>query len=91
MRFEWSREKAAVNFAKHAVAFDEAITVFGDPLATTLSDGKHSGLEERFLTTGLTGRQRIVIVWHTHRGDAIRIIGAREVTLSERRTYESGE
>ncbi len=84
--------KAAVNLAKHRVSFEEAGSVFGDPLATTVLDPNHSmGGEERFLTTGMSSRQRVVTVWHTNRGDAIRIIGAREATPRERRTYESGE
>ena len=65
--------------------------MFGDPLATTVSDPDHSVGEERFLTTGLSDQHRVLIVWHTERGDAIRIIGAREATPRERRTYESGE
>lgn len=91
MRFEWDPEKAAVNLAKHGVSFEEASTVFGDPLATTVSDPDHSVSEERFLTTGLSRQQRVLIVWHTDREDVIRIIGAREATPRERRTYESGE
>ena len=54
MKFEWDPEKATVNLVKHGVAFEEAITVFGDPLATTVLDPDHSELEERFLTTGLS-------------------------------------
>ena len=91
MRFEWHPEKAAANLAKHGVSFDEASSVFGDALATTVPDSEHSVTEERFLTTGISNRQRVVIVWHTEHDDAIRIIGAREATPHERRTYESGE
>ncbi len=91
MEVEWDPEKAASNLAKHGVTFDEAGSVFGDPLATTVPDREHSADEERLLTTGLSSRQRVVIVWHVDRGGAIRIIGAREATPRERRTYESGE
>lgn len=91
MRFEWDPEKAAASLAKHGVSFDEASTVFGDPLATTVEDLEHSGDEENFLTTGLSSRQRVVIVWHTDRDDTVRIVGAREATPRERRIYESGE
>ncbi len=91
MRFEWDTEKVAANLVKHGVSFDEASTVFGDPLATTVEDHEHSADEERFLTTGLSSRQRVVIVWHTDRDDTVRIVGAREATPRERRTYESGE
>ena len=91
MRFEWDHEKAASNFAKHGVSFDEARTVFDDPLATTIADPDHSGDEDRWLTTGFSTQPRLVIVWHTNRSDVIRIIGARRATPNERRIYESGE
>lgn len=91
MQCEWDAEKAASNFAKHGVSFDEASTVFGDRLATTGSDLNHSVGEERWLTTGLSSQHRLVIVWHTNREGAVRIIGARQATPGERRTYESGE
>lgn len=91
MQFEWDPEKAASNEAKHAVSFEEATTIFGDPLATTILDPDDSEGEERYLTTGLSDRQRVLIVWHTKREERVRIIGAREVTPHERRIYESGE
>lgn len=91
MRFEWDHGKDALNLIKHGVWFTEASTVFDDPLATTVSDPGHSADEERWLTTGLSIAQRVVIVWHTNRGDVVRIIGARQATPQERRTYESGK
>lgn len=91
MQFEWDPEKAVTNEANHGVSFEEATSVFGNPLATTVPDPDHSEGEERFLTTGLSSRQRVLIVWHTDRGEIIRIIGAREATPHERRIYESGE
>jgi hypothetical protein len=91
VQFEWDPKKAASNLAKHGVSFDEASTVFGDPLATTVPGRDRSIREERLLTTGLSRQHRTLIVWHTEQNDTVRIIGAREVTPSERRTYESGE
>lgn len=92
MRFEWDDEKAASNLAKHGVSFEEASTVFGDRLATTVIDQEHSGDDgDRWLTTGLSLQGRVVIVWHADHGCTVRIIGARLTTPSERRTYESGE
>ncbi len=91
MQFEWDPEKTVTNKANHGVSFEEATSVFGNPLATTVPDPDHSEGEERFLTTGLSSRQRVLIVWHTDRGEIIRIIGAREATSHERRIYESGE
>ena len=91
MQFEWDAEKAQRNLTKHGVSFDEAATVFGDPLAVTIHDPDHSHQEQRFLTTGLSKRPRLVIVAHTDREGRGRIINAREVTASERSQYESGE
>lgn len=91
VQFEWDPEKAQSNLAKHGVSFEEASSVFGDPLATTVRDTLHSGDEERFLTTGFSSQQRVLIVWHAERDNGIRIIGAREVTARELKTYESGE
>ena len=65
MQFEWDPEKAESNLSKHGVSFEEACSVFGDPLATTVRDTLHSEDEERFLTTGLSGEKRVLIVWHT--------------------------
>ena len=89
MQFEWDTQKAASNLARHGVSFDEASTVFGDPLARTVPDEDHSIDEERELTIGLSMALRIVVVWHTDRGDVTRIIGARLATMTERRAYES--
>lgn len=90
-RYDRDPEKSIANLAKHGVSFDEAITVFGDPLATTVFDSEHSIGEERWLTMGLSSRQRIVIVSHTNRGESVRLIGARPATPQERRVYELGE
>ncbi len=65
VQFEWHPEKAHKNLTKHGVSFDEAATVFGDPLAVTIDDPDHSQEERRFLTTGLSARQRLIIVAHT--------------------------
>jgi uncharacterized DUF497 family protein len=90
MDFEWDPEKDEANQRKHGVSFDEASTVFGDPLALTIIDPDHSEHEQRFLTTGTSARQRLIIVAHTDRADRIRLIGARAVSAAERRTYERG-
>jgi len=91
MKFDWDPTKAAENLVNHKVSFEEAKSIFGDPLATTIADPDHSIGEERFLTTGLSIQRRLIIVWHTEEEDMIRIIGAREVTPYERKIYESGE
>ena len=89
MRFEWDAKKAAANFSKHHVSFEEASTVFSDPLALTIDDPDHSIEERRFLTTGRSEHHRLTIVAHTYREGIIRIINARRVTSNERKQYES--
>lgn len=68
MEFEWDDRKAAANFKKHGVSFNEAGTVFGDPMAITFHDPDHSGIEQRFLTFGLSQSDRLLVVAHTDRG-----------------------
>ncbi len=89
MQFEWHTEKARKNLIKHGISFDEASTVFGDPLAVTIDDPDHSQEERRLLTTGLSPRQRLIIVAHTDREGRIRIFSARDVTPAERKQDES--
>lgn len=88
MDFEWDPKKAAQNLRKHGVSFYEAATVFGDGLGTTAPDPDHSLDEERYITVGMSERQRLVIVAHTERDERIRIISARELTRAEREVYE---
>ena len=89
MRFEWSPKKAAANLAKHKVSFDEASTVFGDPLAVTIDDPDSSTDENRLLTKGMSQGWKLLVVAHTYKEGVIRIISARRATKSERRQYES--
>ncbi len=88
MEFKWDPRKDSANHRKHAVGFREATTVFGDPLAITFPDGEHSVSELRFLTIGTSLRHRLLVVAHTERKEAIRIISARPATPRERRFYE---
>jgi Uncharacterized protein conserved in bacteria len=91
MEFEWDASKDTGNQRKHGISFREASTVFGDPLALTISDPDHSYEEQRFLTTGFSLERRLLIVAHTYRETRIRIIGARTVTAGERTSYEQGQ
>ena len=88
MHFEWDPRKAAENLAKHDVSFEEAATVFRDPLSATGSDPDHSTDEERFVTFGMSTGGRLLAVAHTDRDDTIRITSARPVTPNERKIYE---
>ena len=90
MEFEWDSRKAAANYQKHKVFFQEAATVFGDPLAITFEDPDHSMDEKRYITFGLSQQKRLLVVSHTHRGDRTRIITARPMTRKEKRIYEEG-
>lgn len=90
MEFEWDRDKAARNLAKHGVEFVEAATVFGDPLAITFYDPDHLDDEDRFLTFGYSIAERLLVVSHTERGDATRIVSARAATRRERKIHEEG-
>jgi uncharacterized protein len=91
MQFEWNPDKANLNLKKHSVSFDEASTVFNDPLSVTFPDPDHSYGEERYVIIGLSSTNWILVVHHTDRADRVRIISAREATRNERRFYEDGE
>jgi uncharacterized protein len=90
LEFEWDSRKAKRNLRKHGVSFEEAISVFGDPLALTIADPFHSEDEDRFVVLGGSQRSRLIVVIFTDRGDRIRIISARKATRHERRDYEEG-
>jgi uncharacterized protein len=90
MKFDWDENKAASNLFKHGVSFDEAKTVFDDPLYVDFYDPAHSDDEERYLIVGESNQRRLLIVSYTERGRLIRLISAREVTRTEREVYEEG-
>ena len=88
--FEWDARKAAANLKKHRIAFEDASTVFLDPLAITFPDPDHSRDERRDITLGYTMGREMVFVSHCERGNRIRIISARHATRTERKQYEEG-
>jgi uncharacterized protein len=90
MEFEDDPAKAATNLRKHKVSFEEAASVFGDPMAYTFADPDHSIGEERWLMFGLSRMGRILAVIYTHRRGRYRIISARRATRHERKIYEEG-
>lgn len=90
MKFEWDENKAARNLSKHGISFEEAKTVFDDPLYVDFYDPDHSEDEARYLIVGASNRRRLLIMSYTERGDSIRLISAREVTRSEQEAYEEG-
>ena len=89
MIYEWDPKKAAANLKKHGVSFREATSVFRDPFALTFDDPDHSVDERRFVTTGMSSKNRVVFLAHADRGeDRIRIISARVTTRSESHAYQ---
>jgi uncharacterized DUF497 family protein len=88
MRFEWDPQKAKLNLKKHGVSFDEAVTVFYDPLSATFDDPDHSDEEQRYITIGFSSQGRFLVVGHTERGEIVRIISARRATTYERKKHE---
>jgi uncharacterized DUF497 family protein len=88
MEFESHPSKAAANLRKHGVSFEEAASVFNDPLATVYEDPDHSANEKRFLTIGTSAQGRLLHIAFADRGRRIRIITARRLTRKERELYE---
>jgi uncharacterized protein len=90
MKFDWDTNKAVSNLSKHGVSFDEAKTVFDDPLYVDFYDPDHSEDEERYLILGISNQGRLLIVSYTGREELTRLISARVVTRVEREAYEEG-
>ena len=88
MQFSWDPRKAETNVRKHGVTFEEAITVFRDPLAWIHDDLDHSIGERREIIIGMSTAGRLILVSFTERGATVRIINAREPDRAERRDYE---
>jgi uncharacterized DUF497 family protein len=88
LEFEWDPQKAAANLAKHRVSFEEAATVFGDPLGGIVTDPRHSKGEARFVLLGLSEVRRLLAVMFVERDGTVRIISARPATRRERRNHE---
>jgi len=88
--FEWNLAKAESNLQKHGINFDEASTVFTDPMFITFLDEEHSIHEDRYITIGMSSPKRLLMVAHTDRNGRMRIIRARKATNNERKFYAEG-
>lgn len=88
MAYQWDNDKAATNLSKHGIDFADAVSVFTDDLAVTVSEERFD--EERFITIGIDALGRVLVVVYTWRGNEIRLISARKATRSERKQYEEG-
>ncbi|NJL21698.1 MAG: BrnT family toxin [Leptolyngbyaceae cyanobacterium SM1_3_5] len=86
MSYQWDRDKAAANLRKHGIDFADAVSVFSDDLAITLTDERFE--EERFISIGMDSFGRILVVVYTMRGNQIRLISARRATRQEQTQYE---
>ena len=91
LTFEWDEEKAARNLNKHRISFEEAKTVFNDPLSITVADPDHSIDEDRYIDIGLSSQGRLLVVMYTEQGQNIRLISSRKATKREQRVYEQEE
>lgn len=92
LRFEWDPRKAAANLRKHGISFEEARTVFGDPLAAYVHDDTHSTTdEERGIAIGRSAGDRLLKVAYHDKGETVRIISARPLTARETLDYEEGD
>lgn len=90
MRFSWDPTKALANKTKHGISFEEAASVFGDPLPDTYDDPDHSIDERRFIIVGRSKNGKLLFVTHADESERIRIISARKLTRSEKKQYEEG-
>jgi len=88
LKFEWNTNKANLNEKKHGVSFEEASSVLSDLLSITITDPLHREDEERLVTIGQSNKRRTLVVVHTERGDAIRLISARLANTHEQNRYE---
>jgi len=88
MKFEWNRKKAASNYSKHGVTFEEAMTVFADPLARIFDDTDQTADHGREIIVGHSVKDRLLLVCFTAPAHTIRIISARRPTKNERKDYE---
>ena len=89
MEFSWEPWKAFRNIRVHLVSFDEALTVFFDPNATTDSDEEHSEPgDERLVTIGRSQNGRLLFVVHNEEDEAVHIISARVASPTQRKYYE---
>jgi uncharacterized DUF497 family protein len=89
VRFEWDARKAASNLKKHRISFDEATSIFKDPLAAIFDDEDHSADERREIIIGHSLLNRLVLVCFTERQEGrVRIFSARKLTSKERKDYE---
>lgn len=67
MKFEWDKQKARSNLSKHGISFEEAQTVFNDPLYIDFYDPDHSEDEDRYIIVGESSNSRVLLISYTER------------------------
>jgi uncharacterized protein len=91
LEFEWDKNKAASNFVKHGIRFEEVRAVFeDDPGSITFADPEHSFDEARYIEIGFSARGQLLVVSYAERSGKIRVISVRKATPSEGRLYDQG-
>ena len=90
IKFDWDRNKARINLAKHKISFEEAQSVFDDDNARLIFDPDHSENEDRFILLGLSCSLKILTVVHCYKDEnnIIRLISARKATNREIKNYK---
>ena len=89
LEFEWVADKAVENLKNHRVSFEEAKSIFNDPLLLTFPDPEHSDHEHRIISIGISSHSRILLVVHTDRRGKVRVISCRKATAKEKKLYET--
>lgn len=89
LEFEWDAAKASENLKNHRVSFEEAKSIFNDPLLLTFPDPEHSDEEHRYINIGVSSHSRILLVVFTDRKGKLRIISSRKATAKEKKLYET--
>jgi uncharacterized DUF497 family protein len=86
-QFVWHEAKAEANVRKHGISFEEAVTVFDDPLLV-LQDASRND-EGRDAAIGFCSSGRLLTVVHIEvDGEHIRLISARRASASEETLYD---
>jgi len=89
IKFTWEPAKAEKNIVKYDVSFEEAATIFKDPLALFYDDVEHSQKEKREFAIGRsTTRERLLTCFIARTEGIVRIISARTSTHRERQEYD---
>ncbi len=86
--FDWDEGNITKNWDKHEVSSGECEQIFFNKPLIVKRDSKHSLLENRYYVLGRTDSGRLLFAVFTVRGDKIRIISARDMTIAEAKRYQ---